>query len=157
MLIDVVSKGGNLLINVGPDELGRIPQGSVDVLTTVGNWLKRNGESIYGTSPCADFPYQMRWGGLTGRGATVYLHVLDASETPNHIKICNIETKAKRAYLLSTGEEVTMRQSYELARDEHRFIVDYPSDQLDDLDTVIVAEFEEAPVPRSLYMQFDRS
>ena len=95
-------------------------------------------------------------GGLTGRGATVYLHVLDASETPERIKICNIEAKAKRAYLLSTGEELTVTQTYELARDEHRFIVNYPREQLDDLDTVIVAEFEEAPVPHSLYMTFDR-
>ena len=56
----------------------------------------------------------------------------------------------------ATGEELTVTQTYELARDEHRFIVNYPREQLDDLDTVIVAEFEEAPVPHSLYMTFDR-
>lgn len=156
MLIDVVSKGGNLLINVGPDALGRIPQGSVDVLSQVGRWLQKNGESIYGTKPCADSPYQLRWGGLTGRDATMYLHLLDARETPERIKICNIETKAKRVYLLSTGEELPFIQSYELARDEYRFIVNYPKDKLNELDTVIVAEFEEAPVFHSLYMTFDQ-
>ena len=155
MLIDVVSKGGNLLINVGPDELGRIPQGSVDVLSTVGQWLRRHGESIYGTMPCADFPYEMRWGGVTGRGATMYMHLLDTHETPRHIKICNIETRAKRAYLLTTGEELPMRQSYEPARDEYRLIVDYPRDRLDPLDTVLVVEFEAPPVPHSLYMNFN--
>lgn len=155
MLIDVASKGGNLLINVGPDEKGLIPAGSEEVLKRVGSWLKQNGESIYGTQPCADLPYQMRWGGLTGRGSTVYLHILDASETPRRIKICNIETRAKRAYLLSTGEELPIHQSYELARDEYRFVVEYPQDRLDELDTVIVAEFEQPPVPHSLYMTFD--
>jgi alpha-L-fucosidase len=157
MLIDVASKGGNLLINVGPDAKGCIPEGSVRVLSTVGGWLKRNGESIYGTQPCADLPYQIRWGGLTRRGAIVYLHLLDVSETPNRLKICNIETRAKRAYLLSTGEELPIYQSYELSRDEYRFIVDYPKDKLDGLDTVIVVEFEKPPVPHSLYMTFDRT
>jgi alpha-L-fucosidase len=155
MLIDVVSKGGNLLINVGPDAKGVIPEGSVRTLEAVGSWLQKNGESIYGTKPCADFPYQMRWGGMTGRGEKVYLHLLDVSEIRGHLKICNIETKAKSCCLLSTGEELPFRQTYELARDEYRFIVDYPTEGLDDLDTVIAVEFEEAPVPHSLYMTFD--
>jgi len=155
MLIDVVSKGGNLLINVGPDAMGNIPEGSVNVLDCVGKWLKKNGESIYGAKACADFPYQMRWGGLTGKGNIVYLHLLEPAFAPTHIKICNIETKAVKAYLLSTGEELSIFQSYELARDEFRFIVGYPKDKLDELDTVIVAEFEEPPVPHSLYMTFN--
>ena len=92
---------------------------------------------------------------MTGRGGKVYLHLLDVSEIRGHLKICNIETKAKNCCLLSTGEELPFRQTYELARDEYRFIVDYPTEGLDDLDTVIAVEFEEAPVPHSLYMTFD--
>ena len=155
MLTDVTGKGGNLLINVGPDALGRFPAGSVDVLRQVGGWLRQNGGSIYGTRPCPDSPYQLRWGGLTGRGATVYLHLLDAAETPERIKICNIPTAARRAYLLSTGEELPFSQSYEPARDEHRLIIHYPQDRLDALDTVIAVEFEEPPVFQNLYMYFD--
>ena len=154
-LIDVVSKGGNLLINIGPDELGRIPQGSVNVLDSVGRWLQKNGESIYGTSPCADSPYQLYWGGLTGRGSRVYLHLLDVTETPERIKICNIETKLKRAALLATGEELPFSQAYELARDEHRLLIPYPPEKLDPLDTVIAADFEEPPVFHALYPNFD--
>jgi alpha-L-fucosidase len=47
-LIDIVSKGGNYLLNVGPMADGVIPQPSQDVLRTVGRWLKRNGEAVYG-------------------------------------------------------------------------------------------------------------
>ena len=47
-LVDVVSKGGNYLLNVGPMPNGEIPQPSVDVLRHVGEWLKVNGEAIYG-------------------------------------------------------------------------------------------------------------
>lgn len=49
-IIDIVSKGGNDLLNVGPDALGVIPADSVDRLMRIGAWLKVNGESIYGTT-----------------------------------------------------------------------------------------------------------
>ncbi len=47
-LVDIVSKGGNYLLNVGPDGDGAIPQPSQDILRNVGAWLKTNGEAIYG-------------------------------------------------------------------------------------------------------------
>ena len=50
-LVDIVSKGGNYLLNVGPTAEGLIPQPSIDRLLEVGAWLKTNGEAIYGTSP----------------------------------------------------------------------------------------------------------
>jgi alpha-L-fucosidase len=49
-LVDIVSKGGNYLLNIGPMADGVIPERSVEHLRTVGAWLKRNGESIYGAS-----------------------------------------------------------------------------------------------------------
>ena len=52
-LVDIVSKGGNYLLNVGPDADGRIPQPSQDILRKVGAWLKVNGEAIYGCRPHA--------------------------------------------------------------------------------------------------------
>ena len=70
MLIDVAGKGGNLLLNVGPDALGNIPAGGHKIMRTMGDWLKVNGESIYGTRRTIDFPYQIRWGGLTSKGNT---------------------------------------------------------------------------------------
>src|SRR5436190_17852854 len=55
-LVDIVSKGGNYLLNVGPTAEGVIPQASQDVLRTVGRWLKVNGEAVYGAgiSPFGD-------------------------------------------------------------------------------------------------------
>ena len=50
-LVDIVSKGGNYLLNVGPTSEGVIPQASQDNLRGVGKWLKVNGESIYGAGP----------------------------------------------------------------------------------------------------------
>jgi alpha-L-fucosidase len=50
-LVDIVSKGGNYLLNVGPMADGVIPQPSQDLLRTVGRWLKVNGEAVYGAGP----------------------------------------------------------------------------------------------------------
>jgi len=52
-LVDIVSKGGNYLLNVGPDSEGVIPQPSQDALRSMGRWLRVNGESIYGAGRTA--------------------------------------------------------------------------------------------------------
>ena len=50
-LVDIVSKNGNLLLNVGPRSDGTIPEEEQKILLQVGAWLKVNGEAIYGTRP----------------------------------------------------------------------------------------------------------
>jgi len=65
LLIDVVSKNGNLLLNVGPRADGSIPQPQVDVLEEIGAWLTRSGEAIFATQPWT------RFGGTTDQGVAV--------------------------------------------------------------------------------------
>ena len=79
-IIDIASKGGNYLLNVGPTAEGLIPAPSVERLEGIGKWMKVNGESIYGTqaSPFAKTP----WGRCTqktldGGKTRLYLHVFD--------------------------------------------------------------------------------
>jgi len=74
-LVDIVSKGGNYLLNIGPDAEGAIPQPSIERLQAMGAWLDLNGESIYGTQPgpIQGNP-QYR---TTQKGDTVYAHVFD--------------------------------------------------------------------------------
>jgi alpha-L-fucosidase len=75
-LVDIASKGGNYLLNVGPDPTGIIPQPEVDRLQQIGAWLKQNGTSVYGTkaSPLAHLPANER---ITVKNNTLYLHVFD--------------------------------------------------------------------------------
>jgi len=78
-LVDIASKGGNYLLNVGPNSLGEIPAPSVERLHAIGAWMKRNGRAIYATSPS---PFKrLPWGRctrVTGKsGSTLYLHVFD--------------------------------------------------------------------------------
>jgi alpha-L-fucosidase len=74
-LIDVASKGGNFLLNVGPTGEGLIPGASVERLRGMGEWMRANGVSIYGTSAS---PYgKPAWGRYTAKGSTIYAHVFD--------------------------------------------------------------------------------
>jgi alpha-L-fucosidase len=73
-LVDVASKGGNYLLNVGPTAEGVIPQPSVERMRAIGRWLRANGEAIYATQPG---PIQGQADvRSTARGSTVYLHAL---------------------------------------------------------------------------------
>ena len=78
-LIDIVSKGGNYLLNVGPTHEGVIPNPSVERLKDMGAWLKVNGESIYGAQASPfDKP---SWGRFTHNDEAVYAHVMEWPET----------------------------------------------------------------------------
>ena len=79
-LVECVSKGGNLLLNVGPDARGRFPKPAVDILHEVGAWLRENGESVYGAG-ASTLP-KPEWGRYTQRDDTVYAHVLEAPVGP---------------------------------------------------------------------------
>jgi alpha-L-fucosidase len=74
-LVDIVSKGGNYLLNIGPDAEGSIPAPSIERLSAIGAWMERNGESIYGTRPG---PIQgQSWCRTTQKGSSVYLHIFE--------------------------------------------------------------------------------
>ncbi len=75
MLVNVVGRGGNVLLNVGPDRDGVIPPAHAERLSAVGRWLDRFGKSIYGTRPGPFPPVDDRYCS-THRGRSVYVHVL---------------------------------------------------------------------------------
>ena len=75
--IDIASKGGNYLLNIGPKADGTFPEESVERLKAIGRWMKVNGEAIYATR--ASPVRRPSWGRITtradGEDTTLYLHV----------------------------------------------------------------------------------
>jgi alpha-L-fucosidase len=79
MLVNVVGRGGNMLLNVGPDRDGVIPPAHVERLREIGAWLDRFGDSIYGTKPGPFEPVDDVYVS-TNRATCVYVHVLEFGE-----------------------------------------------------------------------------
>jgi alpha-L-fucosidase len=138
-LIDIASKGGNYLLNVGPTAKGVIPQPEVDRLQEVGKWLQANGESIYGTS-AGPFKKQLAWGRCTRKGGKLYLHVFD---WPNdgHLNV-PISNHVSKAYLLARPDHVLHVQC---GPDGAR--VNLPAAATDKIATVVVLEIDGAAAP----------
>ena len=106
-LVDIASKGGNYLLNVGPTAEGVIPAASVERLKGIGQWMKINGDSIYGTTAS---PFtRLAWGRCTKKtfinGATLYLHVF---EWPGDGKLLvgGLRNKVQQAYLMANMEKL---------------------------------------------------
>jgi len=102
MLVDIASKGGNLLLNVGPTAEGKIPEPSIERLKEIGGWMQLNGESIYGTSASPFF--KLPWGRCTVKkvkgGTNYYLHVFDWPKN-GMLTVPGFKAKVQDVYLLS--------------------------------------------------------
>ena len=147
MLVGINGKGGNFLLNIGPDAQGVVPDESVKILETLGKWLKANGESIYETEPAPDFPYLLNWGGFTAKDNKLYMHIFEWPDSPHEVLTYGFKTKVKNAYFLNDTSKtpITVLQTYESGRDEYRMRVLLPEKPLDSLDTVVVLELGGKP------------
>ncbi len=106
-LVDIVSKGGNFLLNVGPTAEGVIPEESVARLQDMGRWMEINGEAIYGAEAS---PYERpSWGRYTKKGEVLYAHVFDWPS--NRQLVLPALPDAKTAILLSDGSSLPLSQS----------------------------------------------
>lgn len=132
-LVDIVSKGGNYLLNVGPTAEGEIPQPSIDRLKAVGQWMAVNGDSIYGTTAS---PFsQLAWGRCTkktnGNRTTLYLHVFNWPQD-GKLLVPGLRNRVRRARLLATDESLKVKMSPD------GVVIDLPAEPLDPIDTVVV-------------------
>ncbi len=132
-LIDIASKGGNYLLNIGPTAQGVVPVPSVDRLHAMGEWLRINGESIYGTQ--AGPVQKLSWARTTQTDHCIYLHVFDWPK--NGILRLPVNQKIRRGWLLaSPAEKLKLTPSHDIVE------IQAPSQMPDPLATVVVLEKE---------------
>jgi alpha-L-fucosidase len=106
-LVEVASRGGNLLLNVGPQPDGVIQPEFQDRLHAIGDWLAVNGDSIYGTTygPIQGLS-SIR---VTAKSGKIFIHVFDWPSAP--LEINGLQAKVLSAYLLANGRPLKFRQS----------------------------------------------
>jgi alpha-L-fucosidase len=130
-LIDIASKGGNYLLNVGPTSEGLIPDSSVVRLKKIGEWMKTNSEAIYGTK-ASPFPY-LKWGRCTRKDNKLYLSVFDWPQNGTlHVPG---NTIVKKAYLLAQPSQMLKTQL-----EDGRLEISVPAVAPDKIASVIVVE-----------------
>ena len=136
-LADIVSKGGNFLLNVGPTAEGLIPQPSIDRLREVGQWMEKNGESIYGSGRG---PYPpLAWGRVTAKPDKLFIHVFDWPQD-SKIILPGLVNKTGKAWLLAES-----KTKLKAKRVEGDVVINVPSKAIDPVNTVIVLEIEGKP------------
>jgi alpha-L-fucosidase len=131
-LVEIVSKGGNYLLNIGPMADGTVPAPSVKTLEKVGAWMRQNGQSIYGTSACP-LP-EAPWGRCTVNGRKIYLHVFSWPGDAV-LRLSGFDAEVADAYLLAEPS-----RKLPVTRDRDGIGVSLPLESPDEIDTVVVLE-----------------
>ena len=118
-LIDVVSHGGNYLLNVGPKADGSIADEDHETLVQVGKWNKINGDAIFGTRRTpyiGDKSFMHEWGTCTQKDGTLYLIVRRWPES-GKVAVPLLQNKIKKIYALADSKQKSL--SYTRAKDEN--------------------------------------
>lgn len=135
-LIDIASKGGNYLLNIGPDARGVVPQPQVDRLKAIGDWMQVNGDSIYATTP-SPFPRLPFNGRATVKGNNLYLNVFEWPD--DGLTLANLTTPVREARALASNEKLEVLKGTDgllrIARPK----------QIDAVSTVIVLKLGAPP------------
>jgi alpha-L-fucosidase len=136
-LIDIASKGGNYLLNVGPTAEGVLPQGAVDRLADVGRWMHTNGEAIYATQ-ASPFDTAFVWGRVTRKPGKLYLHVFDWPKNGISLRMHN---SIRKAYLLAAPDKPL--DTLSISSGSGGEFVQLPASAPDPIASVVVVEFSD--------------
>ena len=149
-LIDITSKGGNFLLNVGPEPSGKIRPQETERLEAVGRWMDKYGESIHGTtaSPFRLLPF---FGRVTRKDKRLYVHVFDWPKD-GKLVLPGLETMPVKAQVLGrSGDKVSAARSSREGIAE--VVLTLPKEAPDQIASVIALDFDTQPVVKPLVIQ----
>ncbi|MBK5291884.1 MAG: alpha-L-fucosidase [Acidobacteriia bacterium] len=148
MLIEVVSKGGNLLLNVGPMPDGRIQGEFVTRLQAMGDWMRVNGEAIYETT-ASPFPRLPFFGRVTAKGNKLYLHVFDWPAS-GVLRLPGLNNLIHSARLLADPAA-----RVNTSREGDDIVIQVPAAAPDPVASVVELVLDGAPDPQAWALQPD--
>ena len=158
-LINIVGKGGNYLLNVGPNSTGVIPEASVERLKIMGNWLNKNGDAIYGTNANLNL-HDLSWGSITqrkvGGNTKIYLNI---TEWPKNgiFKLYGLNNKVTNASLLANGTKLVTNSAFNAAAGANVITIQIPKIAPDLYVSVIELTVEgDAQLDQSFMQQWDK-
>ena len=138
-LINAAGNGGNLLLNVGPDHECVIPKAMETRLKTMGDWLKKNGEAIYGIE-AGPYPYEISWGTITQRkgkdSTSLYLNVVEWPKD-GKFTLFGVDNDVLNASLLATGEALEFKSEVDGSSGHHIITLEVPESAPDEYVSVI--------------------
>lgn len=135
-LVECVSKNGNMLLNVGPDAKGNIPDESVQILTEIGAWMKKNSESIYGCG--ASDIAKPENGRITKGENSLYYHIME--NAIGSVELAGIGAdKIKNIRLVRDGTELKIAKNWIVDNYPDSVFVDISETAVlpDPIDTVV--------------------
>ncbi len=138
-LIDIVSLGGNYLLNVGPDPMGVIPPEAQDRLRGIGKWMAVNSEAVYETK-ASPFPAKPSWGRITAKKDALYLHIYDWKDT---ITLKGVKSRVKSVHLLlDPDRKLSWIQEPCGALNHDRLVISLQGEVPDQNASVVKVQFE---------------
>jgi len=114
-LLKVVSRGGNMLANIGPMGDGSLPDESRRILEQVGDFLKKNSQAIYGAEAAQEYVFEFEGMVFTQKSDKLFIHLMDPQKwAGQRLSLYNMGSLAKSARLLASREELPLSVAKDL-------------------------------------------
>jgi alpha-L-fucosidase len=146
-LISCARDGGNYLLNIGPRADGSVPEDSVRVLTEVGQWMRRNGETIYNSDLCQ--PRRSNYASFTRKGNTLFMHV--HFWPGDYVAVAGLQAQVRSARLFAGGQKVDFQQDRFRVR-----LTDLPAEAPDHPVTTIAIECDSVPTMDNIFVRNEK-
>lgn len=135
-LVETVARGGSYLFNVGPNNMGTVPEIGADFLRESGKWLQKYPQVVYDADP-SPWDYKLPWGDVTTKGKSLFLSVSNWP-TDGQLYLPGLKSKVKKISLLDGKESTSLKYS----KDNDWIVISTPYEAPEELISVIEVELE---------------
>ncbi|MBK8492893.1 MAG: alpha-L-fucosidase [Saprospirales bacterium] len=143
IFVDCISKGGNLLLDIGPKADGTIPEEQVNILKELGKWTSKHSDAIYGVEKGIPYAYFYGPTALSKDSTTLFLYVRDIPKD-GKIILKGVENKINRIFVVGNGTILNWEVFCHVFWSDYPGItyIDIPENAIDPYYTVIAVQLE---------------